>query len=237
VHAIGISSGVFLFYLLVLLPAMAFKSARVFNAPTDDPVRYGIPSLARIYRNTIVVLLILFALAWFTARTFDYRIFALPKFGTPELLAGAGALLFQFAMMLASHTVRSAGELSDMAINRMMPRSPRERALYAVVAVIAGVAEEAAYRGVLLSILGYALGNPWLAVFIAALAFAAGHALQGWKSMVVIFVMACSMHALVWYTGTLVIAMAVHALYDVLVPTLRRRIWPAPPTNPGRIAG
>ena len=236
-HPIGVSSWIFLFYLLVLLPAMALRSARVFNAPAEDPVRRAIPPLATIYRNTIVVLLLLFALAWFTARTFDYHLFALSRYGTREVVAGAGALIFQFVMMYVSHAVRSTDELSDMAVNRMMPGSPRERALFSVVSVVAGIAEEAAYRGVLFSILWYALGNPWLAVLISALAFAAGHALQGWKSMVVIFVMACSMHALVWYTGTLVIAMAVHATYDLLAPTIRRRISPAPPTNPGKSAG
>ena len=236
-HAIGVSSWVFLFYLLVLLPAMAFRSARIFNAAPDDPERRALPPLTEIYRNTIVVQLLLLALAWFTARTFEYRLFALPRFGTRELLAGTGALLFQLAMMYASHAVRSTEELSDMAVNRMMPKSPRERALFSVVAVAAGVAEEAAYRGVLMSIVWYATGFAWLAVLISAVAFALGHVVQGRKSMVVIFVMACSMHALVWYTGTLVIAMAVHAIYDLLVPTLRRRILPVPPTDPGRTAG
>jgi membrane protease YdiL (CAAX protease family) len=237
VHAIGVSSWFFLFYLLVLLPAMALRSARIFNAPPDDPARSAIPPLATVYRNTIVALLLLLALAWFTARTLDYRLLALPRFAGREFLAGAAALLFQFAMMYASHAVRSTDELSDMTVTRLMPQSSRERALYSVVAVVAGISEEAAYRGVLMVIMWHTTGSVWLAVLVSAFAFAAGHVVQGRKSMAVIFVMACSMHALVWYTGTLVIAMAVHALYDLLVPTLRRRILPAPPTGPERSAG
>jgi membrane protease YdiL (CAAX protease family) len=237
VQAIGVSSWIFLFYMLGVLPLMAFRSARIFNAPADDPTRRAIPPLATIYRNTSVVLLLLLALAWFTARTFDYRLFAVPRFGTREILAGAAALLFQFAMMYVSHAARSTDELSDMPVNRMMPQSPRERARYSVMAIVAGIAEEAAYRGVLMSVVWHATGFASLAVLVSALAFALGHVVQGRKSMAVIFVMACSMHALVWYTGTLVIAMAVHAVYDLLAPTVLRRISPARPTDPGRSAG
>lgn len=236
-HAIGLASGLYLAYLLLVLPAMAFRSARVLNAGADGPARRASPSRTTIYLNSIIALLLLFALTWFTARTFAYRVFALPSLGVRELFSGAGALVFQFAMMFVSHAVRTAAELRDLPVDRMMPQSPRERALYSLTSVVAGISEEAAYRGVLLTILWYALGSAWVAVFVSALAFALGHAVQGWKSMIVVFVMACSMHALVWYTGTLAIAMAVHALYDLLVPTLRRRIWPAPPTAPERIAG
>lgn len=236
-HGVGAARAVYLTCLLLLLPAMAFRSARVFNAPAEDAARRPIPSRATIYLNSIVMLLLLFALAWFTARTFGYRVFDLPRLGAREFAAGAGALIFQFAMMFVSHAVRSAGELRDMPVNRMMPRSPRERVLYSATSVVAGISEEAAYRGVLMAILWYALGNGWIAALVCALAFALGHALQGWKSMVVVFLMACSMHVLVWYTGTLVIAMAVHAIYDLLAPTARRRILRAPPTDPERIAG
>ena len=236
-QAIGASGWIFLFYLLGLLPLMAFRSAKAFNAPPDAPAPRAFPPRAAIYLNSTVALALLFALAWFAARRVDFHIFALPALGAKQLLAGAGALLFQFVMMYASRAVRSTAELSDMAVNRIMPQSPREHALYSVMSVVAGIAEEAAYRGVLMSVFWSATGSAWIAVSVSALAFALGHAVQGRKSMAVIFVMACSMHALVWYTGTLVIAMVVHAIYDLLAPTLRRRILRVPPTGPERIAG
>jgi hypothetical protein len=45
--------------------------------------------------------------------------------------------------------------------------------------------------------------------------FAVSHALQGWKSGAVIFLMALVFQGLVWLTGTLVVAMVVHAVYDI----------------------
>ena len=236
-HAIGLASALYLAYMLLLIPAMAFRSARLFNAPADSAPRRAMPSRATLYVNSIILLVFLFALAWFTARTFGYLVFALPRFGAREAIAGAVALLFQFSAMFVSHAMRSADERRVMPVNRMLPQSPREHAIFSVASVVAGISEEAAYRGVLFAILWYTLGNGWIAAAVSALAFAVAHALQGWKSVAVVFVMACSMQALVWYTDTLVIAMFVHATYDLLAPTLRRKIWPAPPTDLERSAG
>lgn len=231
-HAIGTSSAVYLIFLLVLAPALAFKNAKVFKARAN-----ALPALSTIYLNSLVMLAVLFALAWFTARSFAYGLFATPALGVRAWLAGAAALAFQFATQYVSRAVRTPEEHRTMPVLRLTPRSAGERALYSVASIVAGVAEEAAYRGVLTSILWYALGSVWIAAFISAVAFAAGHAVQGWKSMAVIFVMACSMQLLVNYTGTLVIAMAVHAVYDLCAPTVRRRILREPPTGPERIAG
>ena len=103
-----------------------------------------------------------------------------------------------------------------MAVYAWAPRSPREWALWTGTVLIARVAEEAAYRGVGMSILWYSLGNPWIAVLISAVAFAMAHSTQGWKSAVTIFGLALVMHALVAYTGTLVFAMVVHGTYDLI---------------------
>lgn len=190
-----------------------------------------------MYVNTTIMLSALFALSWFTARTFQYRIFAAPDIGLREIAAGGAALVFCVCLSLAGTRLRSPDEIRSMPINRLMPETARETVLYSITGIAAGIAEEAAYRGVLMHVLWYALGNPWVAVASSAAAFSLGHVLQGWKSMAVIFVLALAMHALVWFTGTLVIAMAVHALYDLLAPTLRRRTLRALPTGPGRSAG
>jgi membrane protease YdiL (CAAX protease family) len=231
-HAIGAGSAAYLIFLLILVPALAVKNAKVFNARASS-----LPALSTIYLNSLAMLVVLLALAWFVAQTFAYKLFAVPVLGARDWFAGAAALCFQFAMQYVSHAVRTPEEQRTMPVLRLTPRSARERALYSVVSIAAGVAEEAAYRGVLTMILWHALGSVWLAAVSSAVAFAAGHAVQGWKSMAVIFVMACSMQLLVNYTGTLVIAMAVHAIYDLLAPTLRSRIVREPPTVQGRSAG
>ncbi|HEY2849469.1 MAG TPA: CPBP family intramembrane glutamic endopeptidase [Gemmatimonadaceae bacterium] len=236
-HPVGLSSAIYLFFLIALVPVMSFKSARAFSAPPDVSGRRAIPPRTTMYLNSLVMLALMFALAWFTARTFAYDLLAFPHFGAREAMAGAVALGFQFAMQYVSHVIRTPEERRTMPVLRMMPQTSRERAIYSVVSLAAGIAEEAAYRGVLTAILWYSLGSMSIAAGISALAFAAGHAMQGWKSAAIVFVMACSMQALAAYTGTLVIAMAVHATYDLFAPTLRRRILRELPTGPERIAG
>ena len=239
-HAIGLSSQVYLIYLLLLIPFAAIRSARHFNAPASPdgaPPWRPLPSRLRMFISTSIILTILFALAWFTARSFDYEIFALPRFGVREALEGAAALAVCFVMIFVGRAIRTPEEIAKLPVNRLMPQGPRETVAYSVMSIVAGISEEAAYRGVLVQVLWYALGNGWIAVLIAATAFAVAHALQGWKSILIIFVIACVMHALVWFTGTLVIAMVVHATYDLAVPTIRRRISPAPPRDPERSAG
>jgi membrane protease YdiL (CAAX protease family) len=226
--------------MLVLLPFVAIRSARMFNAPAPEdgtPRKRPIPSRATIFANTSAMLILLFGTAWLTAGTFDYHIFATPQLGAREVLAGLGALAVMIALIPVSRLMRSAEELRTAPVNRMMPQNPRERAIYSVMSVIAGISEEAAYRGVLTQVLWYMLGSPWPAMFIAAVAFAVVHGIQGWKSAIVVFVIACLMHALVWYTGTLVIAMLVHAIYDLSVPTLRRKISLGLPKDLERSAG
>jgi membrane protease YdiL (CAAX protease family) len=44
--------------------------------------------------------------------------------------------------------------------------------------------------------------------------------MQGWKSMTVICFIAAIMHMLVWYTKSLVPAMIVHGVYDVIAVSL-----------------
>jgi membrane protease YdiL (CAAX protease family) len=239
-HAIGLSSAVYLFYLLVLIPYAAIRSARRFNAaasPDGAPPWRPLPSRLRMFTSTSIILVVLFALAWFTARSFGYHVFAVPRFGAREALSGVAALAVCVATIFVGRAIRTPEEIAKLPVNRLMPHGARETAAYSMMSIAAGISEEAAYRGVLTQVLWYSLGNPWIAVFIAAAAFAVAHALQGWKSTLIIFVIACVMHALVWFTGTLVIAMVVHATYDLAVPTIRRRISRGRPTDPERSAG
>ena len=217
-HSIGLASTLYLALMLGLMPWMAFRSRRIMlgravdAAGTTTPV----PTRTRIFASTLVSLALVFWLSWITGRAFDFHPFALPHFGARSVVAAIGAFETQIALMIVNRRFRSAAERRTMPVYKLMPRKPVEWMLYVSTAVAAGVAEETAYRGVLFSILWYGTGSPWVAVFVSATAFAASHALQGWKSTITIFLMALTMHALVWATDTLLLAMVVHAVYDIV---------------------
>jgi membrane protease YdiL (CAAX protease family) len=103
-----------------------------------------------------------------------------------------------------------------MFVYRFVPGTGADWVLKIALAVTAGISEEVVYRGVLVQILWYSLGEFWLATGISAIGFVLAHRQQGLQSMLVILAIALLMQWLVQSTGTLLGAMVVHALYDII---------------------
>lgn len=209
----GAPSLFFLFYLLLFLPWVSFRSARRLRAAREGAAAR--PPRTAIWTGTLVSQTVLLTLAWLVGRGFGYEIFAVHPLQPRHLGAALLALAVCFAIRSVGRAIRSPEERRRMEVYAWAPRQPNEWMLWTAAVLIASVAEEAAYRGVGMSILWYATGNPWLAALICAAAFALAHSTQGWKSAALIFAIALVMHALVAFTGTLVLAMAVHAVYDL----------------------
>ncbi len=210
----GTPSIIFLAYLLLILPGMALRGARRLKQIRSGSGTGGLPTRQAIWVGTMAVQCSLLFLAWLTGRGFGFEILAVPALGVCEFLAGLAALAASFGLRAISRVVRTEEERRGMTVYLLAPRTGREWALWSGTVMVASVAEEAAYRGVGMSILWYSLGDPRIAVLVCATAFALAHCTQGWKSTAVIFTMALVLHGLVWFTGTLVVAMVVHALYD-----------------------
>ena len=83
------------------------------------------------------------------------------------------------------------------------------------VAVLAGISEEITWRGVQAGLAFSLTRNVLIAILFCSISFSAGHMIQGWRSAAVILVLALGFHALVWLSGSLYVAMAVHIAYDV----------------------
>lgn len=206
----------FLAYLLVFLPWMAFRSAGRLRVLQEK----GGGAAAGLTRRTIWVstlfgqglLLLLTALVGWKI---GFRFFARPPLRPADLLLAAAVLLAHFGLRAVRRAVISEEARRKMMIFKLAPRDGREWTLYVATVLVASVTEEAAYRGVGMSVLWNALGSPWAAALVCATAFALAHWMQGWRSGLVIFAMALLMHGLVQYTATLALAMLVHALYDL----------------------
>src|SRR5690606_31706171 len=59
-------------------------------------------------------------------------------------------------------------------------------------------------------------GSGVAAALIASVIFGVSHSVQGWKSAGVITVIALLLHGLVALSGTLLLAIAIHAIYDAV---------------------
>jgi membrane protease YdiL (CAAX protease family) len=211
----------FLIFVLVVLPIASLHSGRQLRA---SAIQYAPDSLRRrLWIGSAVNLLAILALAWFVGRSFRYPFFAAPPVTWTAVGATIGALMVCLALRAISEALRDDDERQSILVYWLVPHNARDWLLWTPVVFIAAISEEIAYRGVATAILQAWLHNPWLAALIAAAGFAAAHALQGWKSGVIIFFIALVMHALVAITGTLVYAMLVHAVYDFIAGYLAGR--------------
>jgi membrane protease YdiL (CAAX protease family) len=126
-----------------------------------------------------------------------------------------GAGLLAVLVLLMRPMWRKRVEQRSRKVWLFMPRTRRERLLWVGVSVAAGVSEEVTYRGVMFTILWRLTGSPLAAALIASSVFAISHVLQGWKSMAIIFGFAIAFQSIAWLSGSLYVAMVVHAAYDV----------------------
>ena len=212
-----------LLYLMAFLPWMAWRSAVQLRAARDDPAANPLPPLTSIYAGTLVMLGVLFVLSWLVGRGVGYDPFFLPVLGARDVTAGIAALGAAFGLLGVSRLVRTTEERRRAPAYKLMPRTRQEWILYVAMAVAAGIAEETAYRGVGTALLTWSTGSPWVAAALMSLAFGIAHITQEWKSVWLVIVMAIVMHALVALTGTLVIAMVVHATYDIVAGMIGSR--------------
>ncbi len=217
----------------VLLPVLCIRSYFRLKAGARFPPK------SALHKQTLIILGLALLLAFFTWRSIGIGqyVFPRPAIGWKNIAAGLVTLLVFLAIMLPYWNANSISKRDK--IYRRVPSSSAELPMWFVISLSAGVVEEIVYRGVLLQILWYWLGNWWIAVLLCSLAFALGHSIQGLKSVLIIFVMAIVFHGLVRYTGSLYIAMAVHALYDAIAGVAYLRFFRQlpPQASPPATAG
>jgi uncharacterized protein len=102
----------------------------------------------------------------------------------------------------------------------LFPHGAREMVMWALLAVTAGICEEAIFRGYLQrQMLAWTRSAP-VAITLTALAFGAMHAYQGWKMMVSIGLLGAMLGVLAHWRGTVRPGMMAHAWQDTLAGLL-----------------
>ena len=194
----------------VFLPLMAYQSRKGFQQLDLDALRHF--SRVGNYLSSIVILLILLGLSLGTAWSHQLELFSGPVFTVRALvtlmalLSGALTLLRIFLPVAAQEPV----------IQYIIPTTNIEFAWFSALSITAGLAEEIAFRGVLTSLLQQAWGSYWLATLASALVFGLAHLLQGVRGVVVAACFGLVNQMGTSWTGTLLVAIIVHALYDIV---------------------
>jgi hypothetical protein len=204
---VGTSGLFFLFFFGLVLPFIAFRSRDRLTRMRPLPTR------RRLYTSIVLQLALFLVLALGTAWREGIDLWRWPQ----RMLLPSLATLGLFVLMVAATRPikRDAVRRREPRVYFAMPAGAGEMALWISVSVMAGVAEETAYRGVFSDLATRLTGSMAAAWALAVLAFTIAHANQGLKSMGVIALFSLVAHALVFLSGTLLYAIVLHVAYDV----------------------
>lgn len=190
------------------VPYIAFKSGQSIRAGTPTPPR------KRIFINVLLMEVFFLAISLVTARNEHIQLF-------PPGRLSIGAATFAIGMLGVCLGVmpllwQRSSEVEKRRALLTRPNEPKDLPWWFLVSLAAGTVEEITYRGVMIALLLPLTRNWWIAVAICVLFFALGHANQKLSRMVFVGVIAVGCHVLVWMTGALYLAMAVHFIYDFI---------------------
>jgi membrane protease YdiL (CAAX protease family) len=206
-HAPGI---IFLLVTCLLFPYAAIRSAfRVRKVAAGGRTITRAQHLASI----AVTQGFSFILALSAARYEDIELFPAPHPKPGHVLVAAAFLVIALGTIPARWALKPRQEKDR--IKWIYPHAPRDLWWWAVIALIAGTVEEIVFRGVTFALWMRLLHSWWLAASVCVAVFTVAHFVQGWRAMAVIALLSLGMHGIVWYTGDLYTAMAVHAVYDM----------------------
>jgi len=203
-------------FFLVLVPWRVVKTKRALDAGTP------LPPSAQLLRGTLVVQLVFVAIGLAVTFADQLPLLEMHRPSGRDLLLTLAALAFIVGTIPLRWRMTDAEGRRRLA--RSMPQSAVEMAWWTPIALAAGFGEELNYRGVLVGVIWIATGSWWLAAALSALAFAVGHATQGWMKVGWILLFTVIVQALVVATGTLWLAMAMHAIYDLIAGVVYGRL-------------
>ena len=136
--------------------------------------------------------------------------------------AGLGVALWFVALIAVSILSGLGGhqQASDPTIHFLLPQSPAEMSLWVVLSLVAGIGEEAIFRGYLQrQFMGFCQSVP-AGIVLSAAAFGAAHLYQGWSRAVMIAASAVLFGVVAQWRGTVRPGMFAHAFQDAIAPLL-----------------
>ncbi len=132
---------------------------------------------------------------------------------------GIGVALWFVAIIVVSVLSSHSGP-ADGTIAFLLPQTPMEMMLWVLVSSVAGISEEAIYRGYLQRQFTALTQSVPAGVLISAAIFGGVHAYQGWSRAVVIAISAILFGAVAHWRGTVRPGMFAHGLQDEIAPLL-----------------
>jgi membrane protease YdiL (CAAX protease family) len=192
----------------VLVPILAWRSRRKLGAGAPLPAR-------RAHFKSTAAMLGLFTLLSILVASVE-RIDLFPPHSAPSPTAiAAGVVMYVAAVGIMRPRWRRAVVERRRVVSLFMPETDSERRWWVAVSLLAGFGEEVTWRGVQTALLYAITGSYLVAALASAVSFGLAHLLQGWRTAAAIVVFALAFQGVVWLSGSLYVAIAVHAAYDL----------------------
>jgi membrane protease YdiL (CAAX protease family) len=213
----GVPAAIYVSLVGFVLPALCVRSYFKLKSGARFPAKPA------YFKNTLISLGVILALAIAVWKSFGLPIFPAYEIRLKDVATGLGTVVVFALAMYPRWKYKVIHSREE--VFRRVPQAANEMGWWIAVSIAVGFAEEFAYRGVLFGILIYRIPGWWIAALLCALSFALAHAIQGWSGAAIIFVMAIIFQGIVLFTGTLYIAMAAHALYDIIAGFAYLRLY------------
>jgi membrane protease YdiL (CAAX protease family) len=207
-NAVGLTGYLFLAFFGLVLPVVAFRARDRLTSMQPRPTRQ------QLYVSVLIQLTFFLLLGGLAAWQEGVMLWRWPRqLALPTLVT----LAVLVAMVLITRPIkRGAVERREPRVYFAMPHGRAEVTLWIALSIMAGIAEEAVYRGVFNDLVVRLTGSVLLAWVLAVAAFTVAHANQGPRSMLIIAAFSLGAHVLVFATGTLLFAVVLHIAYDVI---------------------
>lgn len=208
---LGALDALFLAGLLELLPVLAVAQVPLANsAPVDRTSAY--------LGSAAAILVVGWLSLWLGGRSVGFEAMGMATMPWGELAVwtlaglGGGLALVGVSQLLES---RFGVEESDF-LKQIIPRTTREKTLFAGVSLAAGLGEELAYRAYAIPVLAGLLGSSWSAAVLTSGIFGFLHAYQGTVGVVRTGCMGLVLAAVFLLSGSVWPAILAHVAIDLV---------------------
>lgn len=209
---LGFWGGLYLAFLLELLPALAIAQLPLVDESGPLP---RIP----VYLSSAVVILGVGCFGLLAGwREFGLSAMGLGPVPWPFLAGWTSGLILTAMVLLWLFLLlrKAAGARESPLLVQLLPKTTSEKGAFFFLSIAAGCGEEIAYRGFLLPALTLLLGWSWGAILLSSAAFGVLHAYQRWLGILRTAALGLVLALALALSGSLWPAIFAHAILDVI---------------------